>query len=81
MPLAGAAATLNLGTLVPERGVRERLERVVQGRQFADDGRVALACVESAIERPQLVAEAVEPLEQGVQLAITELLPFHRTKF
>jgi ABC-2 type transport system permease protein len=65
---------------VPEGGVRERLERVVERRQLADDGRVALARVEPAVQPPQLVAQLVEALEQRVELAISELFSLHRAK-
>src|SRR5919202_5139517 len=73
---AGAAAP-DLRPLVAEGGVRERLERLVQRRELACDPEQVLARVELAVQGPQLVGEAVEALEQGVELAVGELLALH----
>src|SRR5919202_138175 len=73
---AGAAAP-DLRALVAEGGVGQRLERLVQRRELAGDPAQVLARVELAVQRPQLVGEAVEALEQGVELAVGELLSLH----
>jgi hypothetical protein len=78
---ACAPAPLHLRSLVPERRVRERLQRVVQRGELTHDRRVALACIESAVQGAKLVTEAIKALEQRVELAVTKLLSLHRARF
>src|SRR5207253_10457463 len=68
----------DLRPLLPEGGIRERLERLVQVPEFARDPQQVLLLVELAVERPELVADPVEPLEQRVELAVVEALALHR---
>ena len=63
--------------LRPERGVGERLQRLVQGRELAGDPRQALGAVEPAVEVVYLVTEPVEALEQCVELAVGDLVAVH----
>ncbi len=72
-PLGGAAPA-DLRALGAERSVGEGLQRLVQARELAHDPLELVVRVQPAVERVDLVAEAVEPLEDGVQLAIVEVL-------
>src|SRR5207249_1075298 len=65
------------GRLAPERGVRERLERLVERADLVDDRREVLARVEAAVEGRDLRVQAIEPLEERVQLPIAELVLLH----
>ena len=71
---ASRAAAAHLRALLPQRRVRERLERVVQQRELSYDRREVLAAVQPAVEALELGRQAVEALEQRVELAITDVL-------
>jgi hypothetical protein len=58
-------------------GICERGQRLVQGAELVDDRREALARVEPAVQLVDLGGQAVEPLEQGLQLAVAYLLALH----
>jgi hypothetical protein len=74
--LAGPPAA-DLRALLAERGVREGLERVVQHGELAHDRGEVLARVESPVDGAELRVQLVEPLEQGVELAISDVVLFH----
>ena len=57
-----------------EGGVGERLQRLVERSELVRDADEALGGFEPSIERVNLVAEAIEPLEDGVELAIVQML-------
>jgi hypothetical protein len=64
-----------LRALLAEGGVRERLERLVQRCELVRDPDEALSGLEAPVERVDLVAKAVEALENGVELTVVEILP------
>ena len=78
-PEAGLSGTApaNGRRLLAERGVRERLKRLVQRRQLVRDANEALGRLKAAVERVHLVAEPVEALENRVELTIVQLLALH----
>jgi hypothetical protein len=73
---AGSAAA-DLGTLLAQRRIGERLQGVVQSRELVRDSKEAIAVVELAVQRVHLVAEAIEALEDRIELAVVERLSFH----
>jgi hypothetical protein len=66
------SAAPDLGALLPEGGIGERLQRFVQRAQLVCEGEEALGVVEPAVEELELGAQAVEPLEHGVELPVVE---------
>ena len=54
--------------------VREGLERLVQRRQLVRDPDQSLGRLEAPVERVHLVAEAIQSLEDRIQLPVIELL-------
>jgi hypothetical protein len=66
----GGAASTHLRALMPEGGVCERLERLVQRRELVRDAQETLGGIHPPIERVYLVAKAIEALEDGVELAV-----------
>ena len=62
--------------LLAERGVGERLQRLVQRAELVDDRREVLARVEPAVEGPQLGVQRVQSLEQRVELAVATSFSF-----
>src|SRR5436305_9962004 len=81
VPQLARAAAPHGRSLLPERRVRERLQRLVQSRELTRDAQQVLARVEMAVERVHLGAETVEPLEQGVHLPVGDFFPFHLGQF
>src|SRR5439155_4345625 len=75
--LAGPAAPTHRRPLLAEGGKGQRLQGLVQRRQLVRDTQQMLARVELAVERVHFVAEAVEALEQRVELSVAEILSFH----
>jgi hypothetical protein len=69
--LSGAAPTY-LGPLLPQGGIRERLQRLVQGCELVGNPDEAFGRFEAAVERVHLVAQPVEPFENGIELAVIE---------
>ena len=69
---AGAAPPADGGCLRAERRVGERLQRLVQVRELGGDPQQRLLRVEATVERAQLVADPVEPFEQGVELPVVQ---------
>ena len=67
-----AAAAADLRALRAERGVGERLERLVEAGELVRDALELVARVQSPVERVNLVAEAVEAREDRVELAVVE---------
>jgi hypothetical protein len=63
-----------LRALRPERGVGQRLQGLVEGRKLARDPLELVVRVEAPVERVHLVAEAVEPLEDCIELPVVEVL-------
>src|SRR5262249_57553438 len=74
--LAGPAAP-NGRRLLPERRVRQRLQRLVQRRELACNAQELLTRVEVSIERVHLVTQPVEAREQRVELTIADVFSFH----
>jgi transposase InsO family protein len=72
----GAAAP-DLRALPAQGGVRERLQRLVQAAQLVDQGGEVLARVQATVEPAHLVRQLVEPLEQRVELAVSDFLVVH----
>jgi hypothetical protein len=61
-----------------ERRVGERLQRLVQAAELPHDPLELVVRVEAPVEGVHLVAEAVEPLEDGVELAVVQRLALSR---
>ena len=70
----GRAAPSHLRPLLAERGVGERLQGFVQRGQLVRDADEPFGRLEAPVEGVHLVAEAVEALEDGIELAIIEVL-------
>jgi hypothetical protein len=68
------AAAPDLRPGLSERCVRERLHGVVEGRELVGDPLQPVGRVEPTVERVNLVAQPVQPLEQGVELAVVEVI-------
>ena len=64
--------------MLPQRGVRKGLERLVQVDQLMRDPRKPVLVVEPAVQCVHLVAEPVEPLEDGVELPVVEVVAVGR---
>ena len=75
----GRAAPAHLRALVPERRVREGLHRLVQRLQLVRDAQQRLGRIDPPVEDVDLVDEAVEALEDCVELTVIERLVLHRT--
>ena len=73
--LAGAAADAR--RRLAERGVGERVQRLVELPELARDEREALLLLGGAVQPLELRRDPVEPLEQRVQLAIGDVLRLH----
>src|SRR5579862_530487 len=73
LALAGAAAS-DLRALLAERGVGERLQRLVQVAQLVRDHGELLARLLPAVEARELLDPPVEPFEQRFELAVGELV-------
>jgi len=76
--LLGRSAAANLRALLPQRGIGEGLEGLVQVDELVRDPREPLLVVEPPVQRVDLVAEPVEPLENGVELPVVEMLAVGR---
>ena len=63
--------------MLAERCVGERLQRVVQHGELADDRSKVLACIEATVQACQLSVQAVEALEERVELAIADFVLLH----
>jgi len=62
---------------VPQRGVGESVQRLLQIMELARDKREPLLALGRAVEPLQLVCDPVESLEQGVELAISDVVLIH----
>jgi hypothetical protein len=62
---------------VAERGVCERVQRLGEVAQLASDQCEALVLLGAAVRSLQLGRDPVEPLEQRVELTVTDLFRFH----
>ena len=60
-----------------ERGVGERVQRLLQVVELAGDEREALLALRRAVEALELGCNPVESLEQGVELAISDVVLLH----
>ena len=58
--------------MLPQRGVSKGLEGLVQVDELMRDPRESVLVVEPTVQRVNLVAEPVEPLENGVELPVVE---------
>ncbi len=68
--------------MLTECGVGDRLQRLVQDRELARDPEQGVLLIEAAVQRVNLLAKAVESRENGVQLAVAEILrAFHARGF
>src|SRR5207248_1565863 len=70
-PSAGAAAA-HLRALLAERGIRDRLQRLVQAPQLVRQAGEALGMVEAPVEHVDLVDQLVQALEHRVELTVIE---------
>jgi len=61
--------------VLPQRGVSKGLEGLVQVDELVRDPGEPVLVVEAPVQRVDLVAEPVEPLEDGVELPVVERLP------
>jgi hypothetical protein len=75
----GRAAAANLRALLPQGGIGERLEGLVQGPELVRDAKERLRVIGAPVELVHLVAQAVEAFEQRVELAVTERPAFHES--
>ena len=64
--------------MLPQRGVRKGLERLVQVDQLVRDPREPVLVVEPPVQRVHLVTEPVESLEDGVELPVVEVVAVGR---
>src|SRR2546426_3862158 len=76
-PYSAGAPPPHLRRLLPERRVRERLQRIVERRELARQLEEVLVVVGAAVQLRELVADPVEALQQHVEAAIREALGFH----
>src|SRR5262249_5605673 len=67
----------HLRPFAAERGVRQRLERLVQVAQLVRDHGQLLARLLAAVEAGELLRDPVEPLEQRLEPAVGELSVLH----
>jgi hypothetical protein len=74
--LLGGAASPHLRPLLAKGGVRERLQRLVERGELVRDADEPFRRLEASVQRMDLVAEPVEPLEDGVELAVVQVLAF-----
>ncbi len=72
-----ARAAADTRRRLAEGGVRERVERLLQVVELARDEHEALLALGRAVEALELVCDPVEPLEQGVELAISDVVLLH----
>src|SRR6185437_13175996 len=63
--------------LLPERGVRDRLQRLVQRLQLLRQPQEVVVVVCAPVQPGELVADAIEPLEQDVEPAVREIVALH----
>ena len=66
----------DLRALLAKCGIRERLERLVQRAQLVGELQEPFRVIEPPVQRLELGAEGVEPLEHCVELAVVEALAF-----
>ena len=64
-----------------ERGVRERLERLVQRAQLVRDPQHPVAVIEPAVERLELACDPIEALEQRIELPVGDVFSLHGLEF
>ena len=64
--------------MLPQRGVSKGLEGLVQVDQLVRDPREPVLVVQPPVQRVDLVAEPVEPLEDRVELAVVEVVAVDR---
>ncbi|TMK69208.1 MAG: hypothetical protein E6G50_13190 [Actinobacteria bacterium] len=74
--LAGSAAAHGR-SLLSERRVGERLQRLVQRRELVRDAQELLVRVETQRKRVHLVTEPVESFEQCIELPVGDVALFH----
>jgi hypothetical protein len=71
--LAGSTTPLDLWAGLAQGSVGQRLERLVQQPELADDWGEVVPAVESAVQAVHLGREPVEALEQCIELAIADV--------
>ena len=62
---------------MPERRVGERVQRLLKVVQLARDELEAVLPLRRAVESFELVRDPVEPLQQRVELAISDVVLIH----
>ena len=62
---------------MPERRVGERIQRLLEVVQLARDELEAILPLRCAVESLELVGDPVEPLQQRVELAISDVVLIH----
>ena len=72
-----ARATPNAWWRLPEGGVRQRVQRLGELAQFPRDEGEPFVLLGPAIRALELRGDAVEPLEERVELAVADFLGFH----
>ena len=60
-----------------ERGIRERVQRLLERAELLRDQHEPFLCLEPAVDLLELLCDPVEPLEQRVELAVGDVTPFH----
>src|SRR5579885_3411507 len=68
------AAAADLRRLLAERGVGERLERLVEGGELAREAQEVLVVLEPLVRLRELVRNPVEPLQDQVEAAVREIV-------
>ena len=75
--LSARSPTPDLRALVPESGVGQSLQRVVQVAELVRDHRQLLAGLLTAVQPGQLLDESVEALQQRLELAVPDRMLVH----
>src|SRR5579884_3822655 len=67
-------AAADLRRLLAERGVGERLERLVEGGELAREAQEVLIVLEPLVRLRELVRDPVEPLQDQVEATVREIV-------
>ncbi len=76
-PAVQARAAPDARRRLTERRVREGVQRLLQLVQLAGDEREAVLALGRAVQAFELVGDPVETLEQGIELAISDVALLH----
>jgi hypothetical protein len=64
--------------LLPQRCIGKGLKRLVQVDELMRDPREPFLVVKPSVQRVHLAAESVEPVENGIELPVVEMIAFGR---